>query len=251
VIVHIGDTQFPAGPGSGGSKTLASISPAARTAAFKAKRELFKACARELNAAAESLVVRDGKIVAPGGKSLPWKKATARLTADITAQASRAPDYGGNPRARIGGVQFAEVLVDTETGVIKVERMLAVHDCGRVINPLAVQSQVNGGILHGLSYALYEQRHVDVPTGQVMNANLDQYKIAGARETPEIEVMLLDEYLGKSGTDVSGIGEPANVPTAAAIANAVYNAIGVRLRELPMKPPVVLAALGKVAGVRR
>jgi xanthine dehydrogenase YagR molybdenum-binding subunit len=251
VTVHIGDTQFPAGPSSGGSKTLSSISPAARTAAYKAKRELFKSCAKELGASAEQLHISDGKIVAPDGKSLPWKKATARLTADITAQAARAPDYGGNPRAGLGGVQFAEVLVDTETGVIKVERMLAVHDCGRVINPLAVQSQINGGILHGLSYALYEERHVDVPTGHVMNANLDQYKIAGARETPQIEVMLLDEYLGKSGTDVSGIGEPANVPTAAAIANAVYNAIGVRVRELPMRPHVVLAALGKVAGVRR
>jgi xanthine dehydrogenase YagR molybdenum-binding subunit len=246
VAVHIGDTQFPAGPGSGGSKTLGSISPAARTAAFKARRELFKSCAEALSAKPEELRISDGNIVAPNSKSLPWKKATARLTADITAQATRAPDYGGNPRAGLGGVQFAEVLVDTETGVVKVERMLAVHDCGRTINPLAVQSQINGGILHGLSYALYEQRHVDVPTGHVMNANLDQYKVAGARETPEIEVMLLDQYLGKSGTDASGIGEPANVPTAAAIANAIYNAIGVRVRELPMRPPVVLAALGKV-----
>jgi xanthine dehydrogenase YagR molybdenum-binding subunit len=251
VFVHIGDTAFPAGPGSGGSTTLCSITPAARTAAWKAKLQLFKACARDLDATPDSLQLRNGKIVAPNGKSLPWKKATARLTTDIAERAVRAPDYGGNQHLRMGGVQFAEVLVDTETGVIKVERMLAVHDCGRVINPLAVQSQINGGILHGLSWALYEERHVDAPTGHVMNANLDQYKIAGARETPEIEVMLLDQYLGKSNTDVSGIGEPANVPTAAAIANAVYNATGARIRELPMRPHVVLAALGKVAEVRR
>jgi len=232
VTVKIGDTQYPPGPSSGGSKTLLGITAPARVAAWRIKEQLYKT-------------------VGDKARAMPLKKAAAKLpTENISAQASRSPDYGGDPHGGYGGVQFAEVVVDVETGVIKVERMVAVHDCGRVLNPLAVQSQINGGILHGLSYALYEERHMDRATGRMVNTNLDQYKIAGARETPQIEVVLIDQYIGRNATDVHGIGEPANIPTAAAIANAVYNAIGVRVRELPMKPAAVLAALGKLNGVK-
>ena len=230
VTMKIGDTQFPIGPSSGGSKTLLGITAPARVAAWRVKEQLYKA-------------------VGDKARTLPLRKAAAKMpTESISAQANRSPDYGGDPHGGYGGVQFAAVAVDTETGIIKVERMVAVHDCGRVINPLAVQSQVNGGILHGLSYALYEDRHMDRQTGRMVNANLDQYKIAMAKETPEIEVVLVEQYLGRNATDAEGIGEPANIPTAAALANAVYNAIGVRVRTLPMKPAVVLAALGKLDG---
>jgi xanthine dehydrogenase YagR molybdenum-binding subunit len=228
VTMKIGDTQFPIGPSSGGSKTLLGITAPARVAAWRVKEQLYKT-------------------VGEKARTLPLRKAAAKLpTESISAQATRSPDYGGDPHGGYGGVQFAAVAVDTETGVIKVERMVAAHDCGRVLNPLAVQSQINGGILHGLSYALYENRHMDRQTGRMVNANLEQYKIAMAKETPEIEVILVDQYLGRTATDAQGIGEPANIPTAAAIANAVYNAIGVRVRTLPMKPAVVLAALGKL-----
>ncbi|MDB4968800.1 MAG: oxidoreductase [Myxococcales bacterium] len=232
VAVKIGDTQYPAGPSSGGSKTLLGITAPARVAAWRIKEQLYKAVGEQ-------------------ARSMPLKKAAAKMTTEhLSAQASRSPDYGGDPHGGYGGVQFAEVVVDVETGVVKVERMVAVHDCGRVLNPLAVQSQINGGILHGISYALYEERHMDRATGRMVNANLDQYKIAGAKETPEIEVVLIDQYIGRNATDIHGIGEPANIPTAAAIANAVYNAIGVRVRELPMNPPALLAALGKVNRVK-
>jgi xanthine dehydrogenase YagR molybdenum-binding subunit len=229
VTIKIGDTQYPAGPSSGGSKTLLGITSPARVAAWRVKEQLYKT-------------------VGDKARALPLKKAAAKLPTDsITAHAARSEDYGGDPHGGYGGVQFAAVAVDTETGIIKVERMLAVHDCGRVLNPLAVQSQINGGILHGISFALYENRHMDRATGRMLNANLDQYKIAMAKETPEIEVLLVEQYLGRNATDANGIGEPANIPTAAAVANAVYNAIGVRVRTLPMKPAVVLAALGKLS----
>jgi xanthine dehydrogenase YagR molybdenum-binding subunit len=140
-------------------------------------------------------------------------------------------------------VQFSEVAVDTETGIIRVERVVAVHDCGRPVNPLAVESQINGGVLQGISYALYENRILDRNTGLMVNPNLEQYKIAGSRETPQIEAILIEEYLGRNSTDAGGIGEPATVPTAAAVANAVYNATGARMRDLPMTPARVLAAL--------
>jgi xanthine dehydrogenase YagR molybdenum-binding subunit len=126
-----------------------------------------------------------------------------------------------------------------------VERVVAVHDCGRPINPLALENQINGGILQGTSYALYENRHLCRNSGVMVNANLEQYKILGSRETPNIEIVLLEDYQGRSSTDAGGIGEPAIIPTAAAIANAIYNATGVRVRELPMTPDRVLAALAQ------
>jgi xanthine dehydrogenase YagR molybdenum-binding subunit len=247
VQVRIGDTHFPAGPSSGGSKTLLAITAPARTAAWRCAAQLKAAAAERLGVPADTLLLHDGRVASrDGSASLPLKDAAARLRSDyVSAQASRAPDYGGDPHDGYGGVQFVEVAVDVETGVVKVERVVAVHDCGRVINPLAVQSQINGGGLHAVSWALYERRQLDHATGRMVNANLDQYKIAGARETPRIEVVLLDQIEGRNATDANGIGEPANIATAAAIANAVYNAVGVRVRELPLTPATVLAALAK------
>src|SRR5262249_24524829 len=109
-------------------------------------------------------------------------------------------------------------------------------------------SQVNGGVLQGISYALYENRILDRRTGLMVNPNFETYKILGAREVPEIEVVLIEEYHGRSSTDAGGIGEPATVPTAAAIANAFYNATGARIRELPMTPARVLEALAQNGG---
>jgi xanthine dehydrogenase YagR molybdenum-binding subunit len=146
----------------------------------------------------------------------------------------------------LGGVQFAEVAVDTETGVIRVERVVAMQDCGRPMNPLQIESQIQGGVLMGISYALYENRILDQHTGRMVNPNLEQYKIAGPREAPVIDVAVLENYLALSSTDAYGIAEPSNIATAPAIANAVYNAIGVRLRTLPMTPAAVLAALGTI-----
>ncbi|HEY4998072.1 MAG TPA: molybdopterin cofactor-binding domain-containing protein, partial [Usitatibacter sp.] len=119
--------------------------------------------------------------------------------------------------------------------------------CGRPINPLQIESQVHGGIMQGISYALYERRVLDRATGYVLNANLEQYKIARSREIPEIEVVLLENYQGRSATDAYGVAEPALIPTAPAVANAVYNAIGVRIRQLPMTPATVLRALGRIS----
>jgi xanthine dehydrogenase YagR molybdenum-binding subunit len=249
IDVQIGDTRWPIGPASGGSKTLVGITPAVRQAAHEARGKLLAAVAAKLGVPAAELRIAPGRIevAAQPSRGLPWKQACAAMTTEeIAVIASRPADWAGPKADGYGGVQFAKVEVDTETGVVRVLKMVAVQECGRLINPLAVQSQINGGILHGLSWALFEDRRVDARTGRVLNANLDQYKIAGARDTPFIEVVLLDQYVGLTNTDAHGIGEPANVATAAAIANAVYNAIGVRIRELPITPRTVLAALGKV-----
>jgi xanthine dehydrogenase YagR molybdenum-binding subunit len=257
ITVRIGDTEFPAGPPSYGSMTTASITPAARNAAYRALQELFVLVAPSLDATPETLVARRGSIsTADTTRSIGFRAAAAQLRTDrISAVASRSDDYGGFARkmgdmasaqSPLGGVQFAQVAVDTEMGAVHVERVVAVQDCGRPMNPLQIESQVQGGILQGISYALFEDRILDRHTGHMLNANLEQYKIIGARETPDIEVHLLENYQGRSSTDAYGIAEPSNIATAPAIANAIYNAIGVRLRRLPITPANILTELGQV-----
>jgi len=263
ITVRIGDTEFPAGPPSYGSRTTASITPPARTAAWRVLQSLFAEAALTLNTAPEDLIARDGRILVRDEPShgMSFREAAALLRTDrISAVAARSDDYGGFrqrmgdvaalARQDLGGVQFAEVVVDTETGIVRVERVVAVQDCGRPMNPLLIESQVQGGVLMGLSYALFEDRILDQHTGRMMNPNLEQYKLAGPRETPAIDVVVLENYQGNSATDAYGIAEPSNIATAPAIANAVYNAIGVRLRDLPMTPAAVLAALGKIPARR-
>jgi len=109
-----------------------------------------------------------------------------------------------------------------------------------------IESQIQGGVLMGMSYALFEDRLLDQLTGRMVNPDLEHYKFAGSHDVPEIEVIVLENYQGQSATDAYGVSEPANIATAPAIANAVYNAIGKRLRHLPMNPAAVLAALGGI-----
>ena len=244
----IGDTLYPPGPPSYGSRTTASITPPARVAAWKLLQQVFAAAAPALDAAPGDLVALGGRIVTRTRRKRGMSFAAAAAL-DENRQArrpmTRSEDYGGFRRAMgeaaqaqqdIGGVQFAEVAVDAETGIVRVERIVAVQDCGRPINPLLLESQIQGGVLMGVSYALYENRVLDRSTGRMVNANLEQYKVVGPREVPPIEVVVLENLQGRSATDAYGVAEPANIATAPAIGNAVFNAIGVRLRSLPMTP---------------
>ncbi len=260
VTVRIGDTIHPAGPASGGSKVTGSITPAARNAAYKAGLLLRDEVAKRWEVEGERVGFSEGRfsesldgVTVGEQRTFQFKEALAGMrTEQLTASASREDDYGGFKvgtfvsHGDLGSVQMVEVSVDTETGFVKVERVCAVHSCGRPINPMQIQSQVNGGVIQGLSYALYEDRVMDERTGNQLNPNLDQYKIAFSMEIPEIEVYNIEEYSALSSTDAFGIAEPANIATAAAVANAVYNAIGVRIYELPITPARVLEALGKV-----
>ncbi len=259
IAVRIGDTDFPPGPSSGGSKTTGSITPAARKAAYQVRKKLFAAAAPVLGVRPEHLSARQGRIFVGTDPSpgVSFREASALLKRDkVSAVATRGDNYGGfrvsSPmdiaRQDLGGVQFAEVAVDSETGIVRVERVTAVHDCGRPMNPRQIESQIHGGIIMGISFALLEDRLLDHETGRMVNADLEQYKLAGVRETPSIDVVLLENYQAISATDACGVAEPATIATAAAIANAVYNAIGVRMYELPMTPAAVLAALGRVPG---
>jgi xanthine dehydrogenase YagR molybdenum-binding subunit len=259
IYIRIGDTEFPEGPSSGGSKTTGSITPAARKAAYKIRQALFEIVAPALGSKPDALAVGGQRIFVRSdpSRSLGFRQAAGLMPKDhIRFTANRGDNYGGfgvsGPmsiaREDLGGVQFAEVAVDTETGVVRVERVVAVHDCGRPMNPQQIESQIHGGIIMGVSFALYEERILDQNTGRMVNADLEHYKVAGSRETPSIEVALIENYQAISATDACGVAEPATIATAAAIANAVYNATGMRMRQLPMTPAAVLAALGRVPG---
>jgi xanthine dehydrogenase YagR molybdenum-binding subunit len=247
IAVKVGDTQYPEGPNSGGSVTTLSLTPAVRDAAWQASQKFLSDIAPALGTTSDDLALVDGEVRSRSGKVAPisFRRAAAKMTtSQIAVQAKRIPDYDPKKYLTYGGVDVAEVEVDTELGRIHVRRVLSVHDCGRPMNPAQVISQINGGIIQGISYTLLENRLLDPVYGLMVNPDLEQYKIIGAREIPDIDVRLVEAYIGQSSTDASGIGEAAGVVSiGAAIGNAVYNAIGVRIRQTPMTPAVVLAAL--------
>lgn len=241
VTPRIGDSMYGSSPGSGGSITAASVAPAVKTAAVAVKEKLLAAVAPALGVKMQDLEIGDHRIQVKGnpGRSLSWKQACARLgMSGLQATGEWHQDLreGG-----VGGCQFAEVEVDTETGKVRLIKIVAVQDAGFVLNRLTAESQVYGGVIQGIAQALLERRHACDLTGRILNPNLEEYKLTGPMETPEIEVYLFDTH-----NKVTGIGEPPVIPTAAAITNAVYNAIGVYPRELPMTPEVILQALGRV-----
>ena len=225
ITVKVGDTNYPPGPGSGGSTTCASISPT-----------VYDICQRGLEQLQKQAGVADAR-----GEN--WFAACKKLGVNpLVVHGTWIEGLSNRPAY---GVQFAEVAVDTETGLVTVKKVVAVHDCGLIIDTLTLESQINGGVIMGMGYALYEERVMDNLSGVVLNPNFETYKLPGIADVPEIEIVLLN--MPERG--VIGIGEPATVPTAAAIGNAVANAIGVRVGSLPITPAKVLAALGKVPPV--
>ena len=237
----IGDTSYPPSGASGGSTTAASVTPAIKATVADAKQKLFARIAQTLEAQQEELMAKDGKIYVKNNpeRHISWNEATATLGAEpIIVSGGWVEGLSGSG---VTGVQFAEVEVDTETGEVKVMKIVALHDCGLPVNPLTVESQIIGAVMMGLGYALTENRVMDSQTGRMNNPNLAYYKVPGTMETPKIEPIIF----GNPERGVIGIGEPPNIPTAAAIANAVYNAIGVRIRSLPITPDKILMALAE------
>ena len=222
IAVRVGDTKYPPSGGSGGSTTAASVSPA-----------IYDVCTKALQQVQEKSGVADAR-----GEH--WAEACKKLGLEPLVVTGRWQE--GLSSSGAGGVQFAEVDVDTDTGFVKVKKITCIQDCGLVLSKLTCESQVNGGIIMGIGYALYEERVMDRQSGVVLNPNFETYKLPALADMPEFDVVLLD--MPERG--VIGIGEPVTIPTAAAIANGVANALGVRVSSLPITPQRVLAALGKV-----
>ena len=163
---------------------------------------------------------------------------------DRPTNRTRPENNATYPTSGVGGVQIAEVLVDTETGVVRCTQIVAVQDCGLVVNQLTCESQVAGGVIMGLNYALFEERIMDRETGRQVNPDMEFYKLGGIEDMPKIIVHLHD--MPERG--VIGIGEPPTISTHAAIGNAIFNAIGVRVPHTPFTPERVLAALAAKGG---
>jgi xanthine dehydrogenase YagR molybdenum-binding subunit len=246
VVVTGGDTLPNVyGPVSGGSQTVPSVSPAVRGAAAVVQRRLLELAGSMYELSPDDLELRDGRIrSADRTLDRPYTEVTDRLgDATIDGSGSRGPNPDGM-RTNTFGCQIATVAVDPGTGEVRVERIVAVHDVGRIINPLGASSQMEGGILQGMAFALMEERVLDPTLGAPTNASLDDYKLPTIADTPEIVVDFVDAPdLRLSNVGAKGLGEPPIVPTAAAIANAFRHATGRRVRTLPMTRSRVLEAL--------
>jgi xanthine dehydrogenase YagR molybdenum-binding subunit len=239
VKAEIGDTNYPFSGGSGGSTTAPSVSPAIRVTTGKALDALKARIAPGLGVDPAVLVAVSGRIQSKDdpSKGLSWKEACRKLGTEPVSVDGEWE--AGLSASGTSGVQFAEVEVDTETGVTKVTRITCVQDCGLVLDELTAESQCIGGIVMGVNYALFENRLLDRVTGHMVNPNMEWYLLAGPADIPKIEVKLMNQ----PERGVIGIGEPPTISTAAAISNAVANAIGVRVRSIPLTPEKVLAAI--------
>lgn len=224
---------------------------AVRLAAEKLRRETSTIVAGELAAAPDSLVFRDSRVISPDGRSMPFSETASlarregrSLEAFYEYQAPTTVPLGrpGDAHFAYGfGTQAAQVEVDLTSGEVKVLRVVAAHDVGRAVNPLAVEGQIEGGIVMGIGYALTEEFRVE--EGLVKSDNLARYKIPTIRHMPQVHAIILEYRTGEGPFGAKGVGEVTSIPTAPAILNAIYNACGVRLTSLPATPKRVLAAL--------
>jgi xanthine dehydrogenase YagR molybdenum-binding subunit len=255
IRVVIGDTQStPFGPGSGGSVTLASITPAVREAAYDARRQLVELAAFMLDLTdvdADEFDVRDAQVVyrADPDRSIPWREAAAKMgNYMIVGRGARGPNPD-EEALNTFGAHFCEVEVNTETGQVRVNKLVGVHAIGRIVNPLTAESQLYGGATMGLGFAVTEARTIDAATGLQLTANMRDYKVPRIDDVPELEaefVDLVDE--GANSVGAKGLGEPPIIPAPAAIANAVSDALRVRMVDLPITADRVLGALSRREG---
>lgn len=247
IRVVIGDTErTPYTGNSWGSITTASVGPAVRMAARDAGNALLDAAGEILGTSARGLGAKDSVVrIKRGRRSVTFAEIADQL-ADvmIIGRGSRGPNPDGIAIATFGA-QFAEVEVDVDTGIVRVLRIVAAHDAGRIINPALAESQLQGGIIQGLGYALFEERIIDERLGIQMNPTLHDYKIPTMSDIPKIDAFFIEGGSDTTANHVGarGIAEPPLIPTAPAIANAVANALGVEVTEIPLTPWRVLAAL--------
>jgi xanthine dehydrogenase molybdenum-binding subunit len=219
---------------------------AAKLAAADARRQVLEHAAKMLEASVDDLDIVDGEVTV---KSTPGKTLSVGAVA-FDAQYGDAPheivgraDYTPPTNAPPFGAQFAEVEVDPETGEVELVRFVAAHDVGRALNPLVVEGQVEGGVAQGIGYGMMEELVFEAGTGRMLTADFAQYEIPTSMDTPEIAALLVEEGEPTGPYGAKGVGEPGIVPTAPAIANAVFDAIGVQIRKLPVTAERVLDAL--------
>jgi len=248
----IGDTNYPPSGGSGGSTTIGGVSSSTRRAAVDARDALFAKVAPALNAQPDQLECKNGQVSVKGDsiRQLVWKEACTKLGAMPLTVRGKNPDRSKPPdltNSGVGGVQMAEVEVDSDTGIVKVRKMVAVQDCGLVVDLKTAETQCHGALIMGISYSLYEEKVMDPTTGRMLNPDMQFYRLAGFSDIPELVVHMMTGK-GYDERGVIGLGETPVISPGAAISNAVANAIGVRVSFLPLTPDRVLAAMEQKGG---
>lgn len=251
VKVNIGSSTYPFSGASGGSTTVGAVSESHRRVAQDALAQIFDLVAQKLEVPADRLEAANGRISATGysDKSLTWKEACSLIgVKPLEVNSSYAR---GTPSplssSNVAGCQMAHVAVDTDTGAVKVLRMVAVQDMGLVINRQTAESQIYGALIMSIAAALFEQRINDPKTGVFLNSELDSYRLPRLGDIGEL-IAYLHEPESERARGVIGLGEPPVISGAAAISNAVCNATGVRVPVLPMTPKRVLDALRTAKG---
>jgi len=257
--VHVvsGDTDTtPMDTGAIASRTTYVTGNAIVRAAEAARELLFEAAAPLLGVKADQLEARDKRIQVLGfpSKSLPISEVALHAETNVGRPAIGSASYNpptvpmdpetgqGKPfNTYVYATQIAEVEVDDETGEVEILRIVAVHDCGTPINPMLVEGQIQGGISMGVGFALQEE--ILFKDGVQVNPNLTNYIMPTSLDMPELEVELVDNYDPTGPFGAKGAGEPTAVPTAAAIMNAIYDAVGVRITSLPATAEKVMMAI--------
>ena len=246
ITLKIGDSSLPPSGASGGSTTVGGVSSSTRKSTVNALAKLFDAVAPSLGGSADQLEAVDGRIQVKGdpSKSLTWKAACQKLGVNKISEMgeNNQRNPGGLNSSGVGGVQMADVSVDMETGIVKINKAVAVQDVGLLINPKTAESQIHGGCIMGICAALMEERIMDQQTGRMLNPDMEFYKLAGIGDVGDI-IVHLDVTPEHDKRGVVGLGEPAAIALITAIGNATANAIGVRVPEIPLTPDRVLAAI--------
>jgi xanthine dehydrogenase YagR molybdenum-binding subunit len=249
VRISIGDSRYPASGSSGGSTTIGGISSSSRRASLDALDQVFIKAAPALGATPEELEAVSGtiRVKSNPSKSLTWAQACSKLGAMPITVRGKNPGPGKLMDQGVGGAQMADVSVDVETGIVRINKIVAVQDCGLIIDLKTAESQVYGSLIMGVCYALYEEKIMDARTGRMLNPNMEFYRLAGIADIGQLVVHMMTGK-GYDERGVIGLGEPPVVSPGAVISNAVANAIGVRVPNLPLTPDRVLAALEKKGG---
>jgi CO/xanthine dehydrogenase Mo-binding subunit len=257
-VVSADTDSTPMDTGAIASRTTYVTGNAIVRAAEVARQILFEAAAPLLSVKPEQLEARDRKIQVLGfpSKSISIGKVAQHSESVIGRPAIGSASYNpptvamdpetgqGKPfNTYVYATQIAEVEVDDETGEVEVKKIVAVHDCGTPINPMLVEGQIQGGISMGVGFALQEE--ILFRDGKQINPNLTNYIMPTSLDMPEIEVELVDNYDPTGPFGAKGAGEPTAVPTAAAILNAIHNAVGVRITSLPATAEKVLTAINE------
>lgn len=244
VRVIAGDTDVtPLDLGAHASRTLFVAGLAAHDAARQAKEQALQVAAEMLEVSPADLETREGRIGVVGApdRSVAYAQVAVKAFARLGEIGGRgvAPQRQAAPY----GAQFAEVEVNVQTGQVRVVRMVAAHDVGRAINPTIVEGQIEGGVVQGIGYALTEDMPVDNETGQPLGASFMDYRVLTSADVPLVESIVIEAPDEAGPYGAKAVGEPGIIPTAAAIANAIYDAVGVRINRLPITPARVLEAL--------